>query len=104
MTMYKWPYYYHILLQAFACNQSTCLKVQPRQIERVVTLVSTLGPACPELLALLATIAKVTDLDMPLKRNQTYVIKYVMQAYSKVAGVFDSDKDTRLGIKDISKP
>ena len=50
----------------------------------------------PELVDLLNAIVKVDGLDMPLKRNQAYVMKYVMQSYSKVAAILDQPINMRF--------
>lgn len=81
--------------QAFIGNQSTCLKVQPRQLEKIIALVGEHQERVPEFLALLASIVKVQGLDIPLKRNQAYVMKFIMQSYSKIAFLFDQTKENR---------
>ena len=50
----------------------------------------------PELVDLLNAIVKVDGLDMPLKRNQAYVMKYVMQSYSKLAAILDQPINMRF--------
>ena len=59
--IYAWTYRFlkSLLLQAFNGNQATCLKVQPRQIEKVVWLVGEYEERVPELLDLLSAIVKV---------------------------------------------
>ena len=83
--------------QAFIGNQATCLKVQSRQLEKIVAMVGEHQERVPELLDLLAAIVKVEGLDIPLKRNQAYVMKFIMQTYSKTAYVFDYSREMRLG-------
>ena len=48
-----------------------------------------------EFLDLLSMIVKVAGTDLTLKRNQAYVMKYIMQNYKKVAFVLDLPKDER---------
>ena len=39
---------------------------------------------------------KVEEINLPLKRNQIYVMKYFMQYRAEVAYVIDQPKETRL--------
>ena len=50
----------------------------------------------PEFLDLLCAIVKVEELNLPLKRNQGYVMKYVMENYQKVAYPFDKSQEERF--------
>ena len=38
---------------------------------------------------------QVEGLDIPLKRNQAYVMKFIMRSYSRTAYVFDKPRETR---------
>ena len=49
----------------------------------------------PEYLDLLACVVKVQQLNVPLKRNQAYVMKFIMQSYNKVAYLFDQPREMR---------
>ena len=44
---------------------------------------------------LLNAIVKVEGLGLTLKRNQAYVMKYVMQDYNKLAGIMDQAREDR---------
>ncbi len=55
-------------LQAFVGNQATCLKVQSRQLEKMVGLVGEHQERVPELLDLLAAIVKASS-PTPLRRR-----------------------------------
>lgn len=46
----------------------------------------------PQFLDLLNAVVKVEELDLPLKRNQGYVMTYFMQFRSEVAYVIDQDE------------
>lgn len=70
-------------------NPNTCLKVSPRQIQKIVFRAAEMQDRAPEFLDLLGMIVKVTGTDLTLKRNQAYVMKYIMQNYKKVAYVLD---------------
>ncbi len=81
--------------QAFVGNQATCLKVQPKQVEKIVWLVGKHQERVPEFLELLCALVKVENLEIPLKRNQAYVMKFVMQSYSKTAFILDFSRERR---------
>ena len=49
-----------------------------------------------EFLDLLCAIVKVEDLDLPLKRNQGYVMKAVMTHYNDVAYIMNEPKEKRF--------
>jgi len=87
----------HLLLaQAFVGNQSTCLKILPQQIQTIVDLICTVQEnAGAEYLDLLNAIVKVEGLGLTLKRNQAYVMKYVMQDYNKLATIMDQPREAR---------
>jgi inositol 1,4,5-triphosphate receptor type 1 len=49
----------------------------------------------PQFLDLLNAIVKVEELDLPLKRNQGFVMNYFMQYRAEVAFVIDQDELAR---------
>ena len=64
----------------FTGNKSNCLGVHFRYIQRIVELAaSDTSGVCVGYLELLKAIVKVEELDLPLKRNQDYVMKYFTQ-------------------------
>lgn len=79
----------------FYGNQNTCLKISPRQIQKVVNRAAELTEKAPEFLDLLQMIVKVVGTGLTLKRNQAYVMKYIMQNYKKLAYVLDQSRDER---------
>ena len=81
--------------QTFSGNQVTCLKVLPHQIQAIVDLAAEHQTNAPEFLELLIVIVKVEGLGLTLKRNQAYVMKYVMQNYNKVGYVLDQPREVR---------
>ncbi|XP_074663089.1 inositol 1,4,5-trisphosphate-gated calcium channel ITPR3-like [Tubulanus polymorphus] len=83
------------LKEVFVGNQNTCLKILPRQIQRIVGLAVEHREKAPELLDLLNAIAKVEGQNLALKRNQTLVMKYIMQNYAKAAYVLDQPWEMR---------
>ncbi len=79
----------------FTGNQETCLKISPGQINQVVQRAAQARESAPEFVDLLCAIVKIEELDLPLKRNQAYVMKYVMQNYTQVAYVLDTSPQER---------
>ena len=47
-------------------------------------------------------IVKVLGTGLTLKRNQAYVMKYIMQNYKKVAFVLDLTRENRLAFEVLS--
>lgn len=83
------------LKEVFAGNQTTCLKIHPRQIQKIVNRAADLQEKAPQFLDLLSMIVKVLGTGLTLKRNQAYVMKYIMQNYKKVAFVLDLSRENR---------
>ncbi|KAK7504550.1 hypothetical protein BaRGS_00004036, partial [Batillaria attramentaria] len=83
------------LTEVFYGNQNTCLKINPRQIQKIVNRAAELQDRGPEFLDLLSMIVKVAGTGLTLKRNQAYVMKYIMQNYKKLAFVLDLPRDER---------
>lgn len=81
--------------QVFYGNQNTCLKINPRQIQKIVNRAAELQDRAPEFLDLLSMIVKVAGTGLTLKRNQAYVMKYIMQNYKKLAFVLDLAREER---------
>ena len=76
-------------------NQNTCLKISPRQIQKIVARAAELQEKAPEFLDLLGMVVKVVGTNLTLKRNQAFVMKYIMQNYKKVAYVLDYTREER---------
>ncbi|XP_064627454.1 inositol 1,4,5-trisphosphate receptor type 1-like isoform X9 [Lineus longissimus] len=83
------------LKEVFIGNQNTCLKILPRQIQKIVGIASELREKAPGFIDLLNVIAKVEGHGLALKRNQTLVMKYIMQNYAKAAYVLDQPWEMR---------
>jgi hypothetical protein len=60
-----------------------------------VDLIGSLEDGGSDYLDLLNAIVKVEGLGLTLKRNQAYVMKYVMQDYNKLAYVMDQPREVR---------
>ncbi|WAR13356.1 ITPR1-like protein, partial [Mya arenaria] len=85
-------------VRVFCGNQATCLKISPRQIQKIVNRAADMQDRAPEFLDLLGMIVKVVGTNLTLKRNQAYVMKYIMQNYKKVAFVLDMTQEERAKI------
>lgn len=83
------------VVQIFIGNQTTCLKVHSRQVQRIVMLAAESQQAAPEFLDLLRALVKVEGLDLTIKRNQALVMKYIMQNFKKAAYVLDQPRRLR---------
>ncbi|KAK7114914.1 hypothetical protein V1264_000891 [Littorina saxatilis] len=86
------------LKEIFIGNQTTCLKVHSRQVQRIVLLAAESQQAAPEFLELLRALVKVEGLDLTIKRNQALVMKYIMQNFKKAAYVLDQPRNLRENI------
>ncbi|PAA53235.1 hypothetical protein BOX15_Mlig016571g1 [Macrostomum lignano] len=84
------------LAEVFTGNKNTCMKVLPHQIARAMALVAQHGSKAPEFLDMLNALVKVEELDLPLKRNQAYVMKYFMQHRADVAQCLDQPKEAQF--------
>lgn len=72
------------------------MKVTGNQIQKIMELVAKNGASVPQFLDLLNAIVKVEELDLPLKRNQGFVMNYFMQYRSEVAFVIDQNESARF--------
>ena len=103
MNVYYYYYYYYnrllkrstLLRQAFLGNQVTCLKILPSQIQTIVELAAQHQHKAPQYLDLLNAIVRVDSLGLTLKRNQAYVMKFVMQDYARLAYILDQPAEMR---------
>lgn len=84
-----------IHLQVFTGNSNTCMKITSHQVHKIMNLVTVHKEAEPQLLDLLNAIVKVEELDLPLKRNQSFVMQYFMQYRADIAHVIDQDENAR---------
>ena len=81
--------------QAFAGNLTTCLRVQSRHIDLIVKVLTRCSSDVPQLLQLLHSIVKVSGPDVPLRRNQSFVMKCIMKHFSRTADFFNQSKEHR---------
>ncbi len=79
----------------FTGNLETCLKISPGQINRVVQRAAQAKESAPEFVDLLCAIVKIEELGLPLKRNQAYVMKYVMESYIQDDHVLKASPEVR---------
>ncbi len=71
------------------------MKIRPKQIKKIVELAAQHQENAPELLDLLCAIVKVEELNLPLKRNQGYVMQTVMEKYNKVVYPMEMERHER---------
>ncbi|KAL4219957.1 hypothetical protein ACF0H5_020368 [Mactra antiquata] len=83
------------LTEVFTGNSKTCMKIAQHQVQKIMALVAQHKSAVPQFLDLLNAVVKVEELDLPLKRNQGFVMTYFMQFRSDVAMVIDVDEKAR---------
>ena len=76
-------------------NQKNCLKILPSQIERIVKLAAKHKESAPELLDVLGAVITVEELNLPLRRNQEYVMKAVMQNLNDITYILEKSIDER---------
>ncbi|XP_061178320.1 inositol 1,4,5-trisphosphate receptor type 2-like [Saccostrea echinata] len=86
------------ITEVFTGNSNTCMKIHSYQVHKIMTLVSIHKEDVPQFLDLLNAIVKVEELDLPLKRNQSFVMQYFMQYRSDIAQVIDQDEGARLQV------
>jgi hypothetical protein len=77
------PYVAMVLTEVFTGGPEICLRVKEEQVERVFHLISEGGGGSPDLLHTLQSMVKVEDLDLPIKRNQAFVIQYFSKTRDK---------------------
>lgn len=83
------------LIEVFTGNKDNCMKILSYQIQKVMSIVAKQKAKAPQFLDLLNAVVKVEELNLPLKRNQSYVMKYFMQYRSDIAYVVDQSPENR---------
>ena len=89
------------LIQVFTGNSNTCMKIAQHQVQKIMALVAQHKNNVPQFLDLLNAVVKVEELDLPLKRNQGFVMTYFMQFRSDVAFVIDQDEKARYSLHEF---
>ncbi|KAK6195492.1 hypothetical protein SNE40_000911 [Patella caerulea] len=87
-----------LLTEIFTGNSTTCMKIQGHHVQRVVTLIVKHGFEVPQFLDMLNAVVKVEELDLPMKRNQGFVMTYFMQYRSDIAQVIDQSDEARKSV------
>ncbi|KAK7486477.1 hypothetical protein BaRGS_00022278, partial [Batillaria attramentaria] len=83
------------LTEVFTGNSNTCMKVMGHQVQKVMSLVAQHRDEIPQFLDLLNAVVKVEELDLPLKRNQSFVMTYFMQYRADIATIIDKPEQER---------
>eukprot|EP00054_Salpingoeca_dolichothecata_P021398 m.136903 g.136903 ORF g.136903 m.136903 type:complete len:2486 (+) comp23973_c0_seq1:94-7551(+) len=79
--------------EVFTGNKDLCLGIKESQIHTVLKLLAKNNQAnnkTPSLLYTLQAIVKVEEINLPLKRNQNFVMKYLSQYRSRVLLLMDN--------------
>lgn len=71
------------------------MKIAQHQVQKMMALVAEHKSEVPQFLDLLNAVVKVETLDLPLKRNQGFVMTYFMQFRDEVAVLLDKDEKGR---------
>ncbi|XP_062518427.1 inositol 1,4,5-trisphosphate receptor type 1-like isoform X2 [Corticium candelabrum] len=79
------------LTEVFTGNQDMCLKIRGDQVQKIVELLAQHQLNASEFLELLKAVVKVEELDLPLKRNQAFVMTYINQNRAKLAWIIERD-------------
>ncbi|EGD74759.1 inositol 1,4,5-trisphosphate receptor type 3 [Salpingoeca rosetta] len=69
----------YALTEAFTQNKTLCLSVRSEHLEQIMELLRDHTCEAPNLLALLAAVVKAEELDLPLKRNQDMIVRFLME-------------------------
>jgi len=77
--------------QIFKDNQVLSIKVKASHVNKIVNLVAEWHRW--EFLQLLNTLAKIDLLDLPIRRNQNLVIKYMMQQRNETVLLVNDDQN-----------
>ncbi|XP_033730119.1 LOW QUALITY PROTEIN: inositol 1,4,5-trisphosphate receptor type 2-like [Pecten maximus] len=83
------------IAELFVGNTKTCMKITGKQVQNVMSMVARCKETVPQFLDLLNAVVKVEELDLPIKRNQGFVMQYFMQFRADVAYVIDQDESAR---------
>ena len=71
------------------------MSLLPSHADHVVDILRTSKCPVPELLELLSNMVKVNELNLPLRRNQAFVMKSLMRSFTKTAHYFNETMDYR---------
>ncbi|KAK2143256.1 hypothetical protein LSH36_859g02037 [Paralvinella palmiformis] len=85
------------LSQVFRNNRALCVRINAHYLERLVKLAFECADTVPGYGRLLSVLVKPSVHGQPLKRNQTYVIKYVAQYFNQAT--FPLDKTRSVSVK-----
>ena len=83
------------MLQTFRSNAVQALQVEPRQVQRMVQLAGRHQHHAPQLLNLLKVLVTDDITGMVLQRNQTLVVKFIMENYITAAYVMNMPWERR---------
>eukprot|EP00730_Choanoeca_flexa_P002797 TRINITY_DN11178_c0_g1_i2.p1 TRINITY_DN11178_c0_g1~~TRINITY_DN11178_c0_g1_i2.p1 ORF type:complete len:1472 (+),score=415.20 TRINITY_DN11178_c0_g1_i2:98-4417(+) len=67
------------MTEVFTMNHKLCLAVRSHHVSSIMTVLKTHVDQCPQVPKLLEAVAKVEELNLPLKNNQSLIIKSLME-------------------------
>ncbi|XP_065833160.1 inositol 1,4,5-trisphosphate-gated calcium channel ITPR1-like isoform X3 [Oscarella lobularis] len=92
------------LIEVFG-NEEMCMGIRSYQVQNIVQLLAVHKENASELLDLLKAVVKIRELDLPLKRNQGFVIKAINQRTVNVCGILDRVKaGSRMSLLERGDP
>eukprot|EP00049_Salpingoeca_infusionum_P011225 m.193039 g.193039 ORF g.193039 m.193039 type:complete len:2533 (-) comp14875_c0_seq1:808-8406(-) len=72
------------LQEVFTLNHKLCLNIRLSDLELFMGVLQNHTTSVPYVLSLLAAVVKVEELDLPLKRNQNMIVKFLMEYRGQV--------------------
>ena len=82
--------------QIFSKNPECCWRIEPKSVQIIVNLVALHQARAPGFVQVLSALITVDEkMTTLLKRNQVIMMKYFLEAYPKVANVFEFSASRR---------
>lgn len=88
------------LTSLFRDNQRLCMAIKESQIAKLVRMLADYNTKIPNMLELLNFIVKIDSIDLPLKRNQNFVLSNMLQRRSDtLLLVENNDNERRINVR-----
>lgn len=88
------------LAEAFTKNKTLCLSIRSEHLEMIMGLLREKTQDAPQLLSLLAAVVKAEELDLPLKRNQDMIVRFLMEYRSLIIAPAHIDDNSDAAINE----
>lgn len=69
----------HLVSEIFTHNHEACKHVRSEVLSQIIGLVSKHLIQMPSMLLTLAAVTRVEELSLPIKRNQSFIMKLLLQ-------------------------